>query len=450
MTKRQNKRPITLFLLKNRMKQNLIILFSMLCANTFAQNPTKIFVSDIDNFWVAFDSIQTTTDFAQKINFINKLYINKGTKGLHAFMQARDYTDTLYVELIEEKPIFWNSIRANTLAIKTKTAELNKAVENLKRLYPELKNAEMYFTIGGLRSGGTVKDSMVLVGAEIATGNASVDMSEFESDWLKNVFAKQSLDNIAYLNIHEYIHTQQNGEGNNVLSQNILEGACDFIAELVMGKPIETQYLTYGRSHYQEIKEQFKKEMFTTHFSNWVYNGGQKGEEADLGYFIGYEICKSYYENAPDKSQAIKDIIELPFDDEKAVEDFLAKSKFFKEKINKKKLLREYSKSQPRILKIEPFKNGAMHVNPDTKELKITFSKAMLTNSFSISFSEKGRENFPITAVKGYENKDRTIVLVLDLQPGKEYEFIITNKKFKSKEGYPLQLEEYRVTFKTE
>lgn len=313
------------------MKQTFIILFLIASFTTHAQQTNKIYTADIDNFWRAYDSIQQTPDFTKKLVLINEYYISKRTKGLDAFMGLRDYNDTLYVKLIERYPKFWNSIRANTLSVKTKIAAFNKAIADLQKLYPELREAEMYFTIGGLRSGGTVKDNMVLVGAEIATGDSSIDMTEFKNDWLKKAFAKQSLDNLVYLNIHEYIHTQQNGSGDRVLNQCIMEGACDFITELVLRKTPETQYMFYGNKHHTEIKGQFKQEMLTKNFANWLYNGGQKGESADLGYYIGYEICKSYYKHAKNKSQAIKDIIELNYADDKAVDAFLAQSKFFED-----------------------------------------------------------------------------------------------------------------------
>lgn len=313
------------------MKQRLIIFFLIASLSVHAQSSNKIFTSDIDNFWRAYDSIQQTTDFTKQLALINTYYISKRTKGLDAFMGLRNYNDTLYIQLIKQYPKFWNSIRSNTLSIKTKTAALHKAIVDLQKLYPELREAEMYFTIGGLISGGTIKDNMVLVGAEIATGNSSTNVSEFEDDWLKKVFAKQSLDNLVYLNIHEYIHTQQKGSGIRVLNLCIAEGACDFIAELVLQKELQTQYITYGRTHQHEIKNQFKKEMLLKDISNWLYNGGQKGESADLGYYIGYEICKSYYKHAKNKSKAIKEIIELNYSDDKAVDTFLAKSKFFSE-----------------------------------------------------------------------------------------------------------------------
>ena len=46
------------------------------------------------------------------------------------------------------------------------------------------------------------------------------------------------------------------------------------------------------------------------------------------GTILGYEICKSYYKQAADKTRAIKEIIELNYDNNQAVEDFLATSNF--------------------------------------------------------------------------------------------------------------------------
>ncbi|WP_306351111.1 DUF2268 domain-containing putative Zn-dependent protease [Flavobacterium sp. '19STA2R22 D10 B1'] len=432
------------------MKAFFLILTVLLSTHSFSQKTQKIYTSDIDNFWTAYDSVQQVSDFSKKINLINKLYIDKGTKGLKAFMETRQYNDTLWVELIEKYPKFWNSIRANTLSVKKKTADFEKVIENLKRLYPELKDAEMYFTIGGLRSGGTVKGNMVLIGAEIATGDYLTDVSEFKNNWLKNVFAEQSLDNITSLNIHEYIHTQQNeGKGSMLLNQCISEGSCDFITELVMQNTLQRKYLSYGNEHEKKIKESFKKEMFSSDFSNWLYNGDQKEESADLGYYIGYEICKAYYNQSKDKKKAIKEIIELDYGNTKAVENFLSKFKFYPEKINKKKIIEEYSKNQPFIVEINPSINDNNDVNPDLKELRVTFSKEMMPKNYSISFSEKGKDYFPLTGVKGFENNDKTMVMNVGLKPNKEYEFVITNRSFKSKDGYPLKETTYTIKFKT-
>lgn len=433
------------------MKKRILIAFILIALgkSLSVQAQSSIYTSDIDHFWTAYDAIQQAKDMPQKIAIINEQYINKGTKGLKAFMAIRNFNDTLWVKLIDKHPKFWNSIRANTLSIKHKTAEFEKAVKKLKEIYPDLKPAEMYFTIGGLTSGGTVKDNMVLVGAEIATGNASTDVSEFSNNWLKNVFKGQSLDNIVSLNIHEYIHTQQKPNGSNLLSQTIREGACDFIAELSIQKPLQTKYLSYGKANASSIKELFKKEMFFNDYTNWLYNGNQRAEDADLAYYVGYEICKAYYQQARNKKQAIKDIIELDFSNDQAAELFLETSGFYPEKIDKKVLMEAYQNAQPTIVSISPFNNGDKNVDTATKEVRITFSKPMIPKQYSISFSEKSKAQYPITAVKGHENDDKTMVLNVELKPQQVYEFIITNRRFRSKDGYPFKDKEYVVRFST-
>lgn len=47
---------------------------------------------------------------------------------------------------------------------------------------------------------------------------------------------------------------------------------------------------------------------------NWLYNGGDvKDKPADLGYYMGYKIAESYYNNSDDKNKAISEIIEMKF-----------------------------------------------------------------------------------------------------------------------------------------
>ena len=162
----------------NRVLAIFFLLFTLSFVST-AQESKKVFTIDIDNFWIAYDSIQTTRDSLKQIGLIQNLYIDKGTKGLKAFMAARDYNAKLWVQLIRLYPKFWNSIRPNTLSAKSYAPAIEQSINKFKELYPGLKEAKMYFTVGGLRSGGTTMNDMVLIGSEIATGNASTDVSEF-------------------------------------------------------------------------------------------------------------------------------------------------------------------------------------------------------------------------------------------------------------------------------
>jgi hypothetical protein len=109
----------------------------------------KVFTADIDNFWTAYDSIQTTKDSLKQIDFIQKLYIDKGTKGLKTFMAVRNYTATLWVQLIRLYPKFWNSIRPNTLTAKSYAPEIEKSINKFKELYPGLKEAKCISLLAG-------------------------------------------------------------------------------------------------------------------------------------------------------------------------------------------------------------------------------------------------------------------------------------------------------------
>lgn len=411
------------------------------------QADQKVFTSDIDNFWSAYDSCQTTTDSLKQLHYIQTLYVDKGTKGLKAFMKARDYTPELWLNLLRKYPKFWKSIRPNTIAVKSKAKEIEQSIQKLKERYPYLKEAKMYFTIGGLRSGGTTTGDIVLIGAEIATGSAATDVSEFPNKWLEGVFKSQQPGNIVSLNIHEYVHTQQNGTSQNLLGQAIREGACDFITELVIGKPLQNNYIVYGRAHEAALKEAFKLDMFTTEYSNWLYNGSNAVTMADLGYFMGYAICKTYYSNSPDKRNAVREIIELNYSDTAAVENFLAASKYYTEAINKQELVQRFESRQPYVLRLEPFTNGDTSVEATIKELKIVFSAPMNKKGYSISLGKRGKDYFPIVGVAGFSDNGTSFTINMDVKPGHDYEFIITDRGFKSAEGYPLK--PYEVKFRT-
>ncbi|MGI9533253.1 hypothetical protein [Lutimonas sp.] len=260
------------------------------------------------------------------------MYIDKGTAGLHEFMKLRNYSDTLYVQLIEDLPLFWESIRMNTLSVKSREKEINQSIETLKELYPELKPANIYFTIGGMRSGGTVKDDMSLIGCEIAAADKKVNISEFKShghDWLIPFFESQNSAKIVSMNVHEYVHTQQKNMGTNILSQALHEGSCDFITELVTKRNLQSHYMQFGATNESNLKQDFLREAFDTEYANWFYNADSRYGLQDVGYFMGYSICKAFYDKAENKRLAIKQIIELDHSDLNAVVAFTNSSGYF-------------------------------------------------------------------------------------------------------------------------
>jgi uncharacterized protein YjaZ len=52
--------------------------------------------------------------------------------------------------------------------------------------------------------------------------------------------------------------------------------------------------------------------MHGSDLSRWLFQGDRSTDRpADLGYYIGYKICEAFYRRAPDKSEAIRQIIRL-------------------------------------------------------------------------------------------------------------------------------------------
>jgi hypothetical protein len=306
---------------------SVLFIVSVFSANGQNKATTKIFTSDINNFWTAYDSVLKVSDTTAQKNIIQTLYLDKATAGLKNFMFLRQHSASRHLRNIQHFPKFWTSVRPKTLDIENHRQEIEKMMGDFQHKYPGFRQPDIYFTIGCLNSGGTTLSDRVLIGAEIAAADKTVDASEL-SDWLQSVFKAQQ--DIVYLVTHETVHTQQKGyNGDNLLSQCLREGSADFIASLLMNKPLNSPYITYGIANEKKIWDRFKMEMDGTNAKNWLYNGSDaKNEPADLGYFMGYTICKSYYDNAADKQKAFIDIVNLNYQRKADIDAFFAGSKY--------------------------------------------------------------------------------------------------------------------------
>ena len=312
--------------------KKLIFFIFLIAINYSVLGQVEIYTQDIDNFWTAYDSIQKTADRNKQTNFIKKLYLDKSSEGLKSFIIKKEtLAEDYYLNNIIAYPNFWNSIRPRTLEVKSYIKPIEKIMCRFRRLYPEFKEPKIYFTIGLLNSGGTTTKKEIFIGTEISSANKDTNATEL-GKWLQDVFKSQT--NILSIIAHELVHTQQrNGDSENDGNSNLLgyciaEGSCDFIAELLLKKTIKGPYMVYGKTHEKELWDLFKKEMYGQEIKNWLYNGNNAPNgNADLGYYVGYEICKSYYRNSENKELALKEIIELDYTKENVL-NFLKKSKY--------------------------------------------------------------------------------------------------------------------------
>jgi hypothetical protein len=268
----------------------------------------KFVTKDIENFWQAFDS-----DSDANLAF-QRFYFDKASTGLQEFIKLRIESLGQLVSTITAHHDFYTSIHQTTLRVKDFERDTRASFHKLKTVLPEAQFPDTYFVIGRMNSGGTLSDKGVFTGTEIfcKTPNVIIDTL---SDWNKEIL--QPMDVLPHIVAHELVHFQQwllaNGGPekmpDTLLEQSIIEGAADFVGELISGKHINEHIYCYGYRHEQRLWQDFQQVMHGSELKDWLY-GGQSGKgPSDLGYFIGYRIIEKYYAAMGDKSQAIKTIL---------------------------------------------------------------------------------------------------------------------------------------------
>jgi Predicted Zn-dependent protease (DUF2268) len=290
---------------------------------TYTTNPNKLKIidTDIHNFWKAYDLAEKDLLNAEKIYMDS--YINKGTMALQYYYinKIESINNFVYMHNIRKK--YYATIKKNTLKAGQLKSTYQKSFVNLKKIYPQAIFPPVYFVIGKLRSAGTSSSEGLILGIDQACMSPSVDTTEL-SNWEKANIS--TFENLPHTVAHELIHFQQDGMASDttLLKAAILEGMADFIGELISGKSANENLLTYGKGKEKEIWDDFKKEMYLNRAHKWIANGEQKdsGKPSDLGYWVGYQICKAYYEQAKDKKKAIYEMLHI-----KDYKKFLEQSK---------------------------------------------------------------------------------------------------------------------------
>lgn len=276
------------------------------------ENKKNILTLDIDHFWEAYDRLKECKNHFDSVSTIQTWYLDRGTDGLKDFIERRSWSADEFVDVLGKNGAYFDSVRVNTYVVKQSEPLLEEVFAGMKNLYANFHPFKVCFAIGFLRTGGTTSDRFVLIGTEMTTvGDA----------------AKIPL-RIKGIVTHECVHTQQKStlDSNAVVCMQLYsalrEGAANYIGELNTGTTNYSDVDRYGLEHEQALWQEFKSTLCRQDADIWLYNGDRSPDRpADLGYFIGYQICKAYYHQASDKRQAIIDIIEM--DDPL---DFLIKS----------------------------------------------------------------------------------------------------------------------------
>lgn len=294
-------------------------------ANRQNLDPDKagLITTDIENFWKAYDLAATEPSVDKKREIFQREYFDRASPGLRFYAAMKIGKVDSLVATIAQRPLYYASIRQNSLKVTKLSLTFKKVLHKLKALYPEAVFPDIYFVIGRMSSAGTASDKALIIGVDMFGKSLDYPSSEL-TDWHKQVLLP--FEKLPAIVAHEIIHFQQayGFAKQTLLTQAIQEGSADFLGEMIAGNMINAHLHEYGNPREQSLWNEFAKDMQSNDVSKWLYNGTQaKDRPADLGYYIGYKLCEAYYRNARDKRQAIKDILHI-----KDADQFLADSKY--------------------------------------------------------------------------------------------------------------------------
>ncbi|MEQ8240985.1 MAG: DUF2268 domain-containing putative Zn-dependent protease [Cyclobacteriaceae bacterium] len=263
---------------------------------------------DVFNFITAFN--KSRSNWSNSPSYFYNDYFSKASKALFYYQKFKIQSSShQFAYRIEDKKEYFKSIIPNLEQLYTQEKTLRNYFNEFEKLYIDAVFPDIYYTVGCFNAGGTSSPFGLIIGAEMHTKMKDSDLSNF-NNWEKKVV--RDFSNLPLITIHELVHIQQNNNYNNLLGNAIYEGAADFISSLVCGSHINQYVHEWANKNEKEVWNEFKMDMYGENTQNWIGNADRaKDKPADLGYYIGFRICESYYEKQTDKKKAIKDIITI-------------------------------------------------------------------------------------------------------------------------------------------
>ena len=232
-------------------------------------------------------------------------YWSSATRGLESYARKFGVTRRDLCAAVRQRPERYAALASEVLALDSAAVVVRAVYASFDVLHHLANSPSVYFVVGnGISAGSTTRGRhpLILVGAEMV----------------------RSIQGLPWIVAHELVHTQQDYPWfgsmtggpeflrGSLLRLSITEGSADFIASLVTGRPDSN---AWAEKHEAALWKQFLRDAAGKDYSQWLYNGwnrkGLGARPADLGYWIGYRITQSYYQNAPDKRKAIADILSI-------------------------------------------------------------------------------------------------------------------------------------------
>ncbi|HUF65685.1 MAG TPA: DUF2268 domain-containing putative Zn-dependent protease [Gemmatimonadaceae bacterium] len=240
-------------------------------------------------------------------------YLAHASPGLRAWSARYQVTAGMLASATSTHPEVYANLDQVADAVRAQEQTLRAAFRKLLEVFPGVAFPPIWFVVGHHGPGGLTQREGVLIAIErLADRPQDVvplvlhELAHFQQAMVQGV--------VEYRRIY--------GPEQTLLALALREGSAELIAELATGQVISTAAREYGEAHEPELWSRFRTEMHDREPGDWMFVRPANPEwPADLGYWMGYRIARTYYDQAADKRQAIVNVIAL-----RDFEGFLAAS----------------------------------------------------------------------------------------------------------------------------
>jgi hypothetical protein len=257
-------------------------------------------------------------------------YVDGATPGLRAYLAAYQVTARDFVAAFQARPNFYAGLAEIGERVAAYDNEIARVEQELRTLAPRTPSVPVFCFIGVMRYGATVKEVTtdggenslgVLVPVELLAMTSATDMTEFP----EGRRGRGELSDLPQMVCHELAHVAQirlqglevyrslyrdRSRGNH-LGYAIREGGADYLAYLATGKLRERhQYLA---EHERALWRAFEPLLYqpAANSQGWFSGFDTQHPErpAQLGYAIGWSICRQFHAESTDPDQALATLL---------------------------------------------------------------------------------------------------------------------------------------------
>lgn len=308
------------------MKKIITLIFFFSFGSTLAQN---LITSDLENFKKAYSLLSNSKSKTDSLEIFNQNLLSKASPVFKEYLSGKKISNEKIAEryfyALNHYPKYYASVikYSEVFSTPSQISKIEKAYERLKKVYPAAKLRPNAICIGFMDDGGQSLFSGQYIGIEVTACSNSLDLSELDQGLLSYFGeCKGDLPKFDETITHELVHLSQfKPEDPNTFGKNF-KGTIKFIPLLSEGgASFVTDYLfnfkasVFGKQQYEfcsKNEEKLWREFLSVDNFNPYFKGTHPEYNIpQIGYYLGYQVCKSYFNKSKNKKKAIKEIIEV-------------------------------------------------------------------------------------------------------------------------------------------